>query len=555
MNFDIITNNEICHILISQAPLELISYSHIPTALFSLIASIFIFIKSGRILVTRLLLIISSLFALWSALDLAVWTSYNPHYTMLAWMPLGALFALIYAFSLYFSYVFFDKDDISLRLKWLIFGPTLPVLLLTGTKWNIVGFNGFTCEAIEGKWFTNYYHLYGGVVVVLVLILAWMRYRSATSRFSKRKILLFGIGMELFLIAFFVAGFLASLLDNFMIGLYGLFGMPLLFAFLGYLIVSFRIFDVKLFGVQALVFTLVSLIGAQFFFVKTPIDFTLTVVTFFLVLVTGYFLIRSFKQSEERKDELQIIADRLAISNERLRELDSTKTEFISIASHQLRTPLTSIKGYCSLLLEGSYGKIDHAVEEILHRIVLSSDRLVNLVENLLSISRMESGRMEYAPEKQHIEKILSEIYDSFALAAAAKKLSFKISLREKPVHMLLLDKQKIQEVFSNLIDNALKYTNYGGVEVIVTEDRYEQKVRVVVKDTGIGIPAEEIPFLFVKFSRGKDTNRLHANGTGLGLYVAKNIIEAHKGTIHIESEGAGKGTSFIVEFSWGEIA
>ena len=242
------------------------------------------------------------------------------------------------------------------------------------------------------------------------------------------------------------------------------------------------------------------------------------------------------------------MADRLAVSNERLRELDHTKTEFISIASHQLRTPLTSIKGYCSLILEGAYGDVNPDLEEVIHRLIFSNDRLVNLVENLLNISRMEAGRMEYQFEEQPVEDILKELYASFTFAATSKKLDFKLTLPESPLPHLKLDKQKIQEVFSNLIDNAIKYTNEGDVVIEAKYDQEKNKVHITVKDSGIGIPKEEVQFLFTKFSRGKDINRLHANGTGLGLYVAKNIIEAHKGKIWIESEGEGKGTTFVVE-------
>jgi signal transduction histidine kinase len=160
----------------------------------------------------------------------------------------------------------------------------------------------------------------------------------------------------------------------------------------------------------------------------------------------------------------------------------------------------------------------------------------------------MEAGRMEYKFEPHHVEKILIELFDTFSFAATSKNLDFKLDLPEYHLHSVQIDKQKIQEVFSNLIDNAIKYTQEGGIVMTVSQNQDNQKIRITVKDTGIGIPASEIPFLFSKFSRGKDINRLHANGTGLGLYVAKNIIEAHKGKIWIESEGEGKGTMFVVE-------
>ena len=160
----------------------------------------------------------------------------------------------------------------------------------------------------------------------------------------------------------------------------------------------------------------------------------------------------------------------------------------------------------------------------------------------------MEAGRMEYVFEEHRLEDILSELKESFAFAARSKEVTLTLNFPQDPLPPLKMDKQKIQEVFSNLMDNAIKYTNKGDVTVTLDQNPVNHRTRVTVKDSGIGIPASEIPYLFAKFSRGKDINRLHASGTGLGLYVAKNIVEAHKGTIRIESEGEGKGTSFIVE-------
>ncbi len=547
MIFDLVSNNETCFYLVTQtAPLSLIYYSHIPTTIVALFMGVFVFLKSGKTLSSRLLLTISLLFAWWAISDLILWTNFDTRLTMFFWAPLGMISMLILAFALYFTYVFFDGKDISFAKKLAIFSPIIPAVLLTPTVLNLNVFNDFSCEAVENEWFVNYYNLFGLLVIVWIAVLSIVRYRKADSQ-SRRQIAYFALGIELFLFSFFVTGYVASILGDFNIVIYGLFGMPIFMAFLAYLIVRYKAFDIKLLGTQALVITLVFLIGAQFFYVKTQTSFFLTTITFLLVIATGILLIRSFKRSEERKEELQVMADRLAVSNDKLRELDNTKTEFISIASHQLRTPLTSIKGYCSLLLEGSYGKVDPLVEEVLHRILLSNDRLVNLVENLLNISRMEAGRMEYKFEDNRVEDILSELYDSFSIAASAKKLAFDLKLPEQPLPIVPLDKQKMQEVFSNLIDNAIKYTQEGSVSVTV-EAGTERKIKVTVKDSGIGTPKSEIPFLFAKFSRGKDINRLHANGTGLGLYVAKNIVEAHKGTIRIESEGDGKGTSFIVE-------
>ena len=547
MDFTIVSVNEICWQFV-QSNSSLIAYSHIPTALIALFVSGFIFLKSKRSLSGGVLLAMSIIFSLWSAADLATWMSYDTRLTMFAWAPLGFLYMLIFAFGLYLTYAFFDQQDLSFWKKMAIFAPIVPAIALTNTPFNLEGFDAQNCEAIEAPLFTNFYHLFGVFILAWIAILAIRRYREARLPSERKKIFFFTIGIEFFLISFFITGYIASLIDNFTIGIYGLFGMPIFMALLGYIIVQYRAFNVKALATQTLVVVLIFLIGAQFFYVKTTTNLILTSVTFFLVVIAGWMLMRSFRHSEERKEELQVMADRLAISNDRLREMDETKTEFISIASHQLRTPLTAIRGYCSLMLEGSYGEIDTSAQEVIHRLIFANDRLLYLVENLLSVSRMESGRMEYKMEEYPVEAILSELYESFHFQAEAKNLEFTIHLPEQPLPVLAIDKQKMREVFSNLIDNAFKYTDKGEVSVNVSYDDDTKKIQIRIKDSGIGIPASEIPFLFTKFSRGKDVDRLHANGTGLGLYVAKTIVEAHGGKIWIESEGDGHGTTFIVE-------
>ncbi len=203
--FNLITNNSTCYELITQTvPFDLIYYSHIPTVLLALFVSFFIFFKSGKILSSKLLLIVSILFSLWSLCDLITWTSYDTRLTMFAWAPLGFLFMLIFAFSLYFTYVFFDKEDISLAKKIAIFLPVFPVIALTPTALNLVRFSNENCEAVEGVWFTNYYHLFGAFVLLWIAVIAMKRYRITPLYHDRVQIILFTLGIELFLISFFI---------------------------------------------------------------------------------------------------------------------------------------------------------------------------------------------------------------------------------------------------------------------------------------------------------------------------------------------------------------
>lgn len=363
-----------------------------------------------------------------------------------------------------------------------------------------------------------------------------------------------GVGMELFLFSFFVVTFLAAyltdvgILSDSRLEFYGLFGMDIFIGLLAYLIVRYKAFNIKLLGAQALVVSLIALVASEFFF--TPFSQTTNIilisVTVLLAAILGMVLVDSVKKEVERKEQLQTMSDKLAIANDQLRKLDNAKDEFISMASHQLRTPLTAVKGYVSLMLEGSYGQMTPEQHDTLNKVYVSNERLVDLVEDMLSLSRIEAGRMQfdYAPAK--MEDVCREVYDTFVIRAKDHNLSLDLILPKEPLPEVTTDRNKIREIISNLVDNALKYTPKGGVKV--TLSKVGDNVRVAVKDTGIGVPKDEMPYLFEKFSRGKDTSRLNTGGTGLGLHVGKRMIAEMKGRIWVESDGAGRGSTFFVE-------
>ncbi|MDH4330088.1 MAG: ATP-binding protein [Candidatus Moranbacteria bacterium] len=322
----------------------------------------------------------------------------------------------------------------------------------------------------------------------------------------------------------------------------------ILFAIIaGYAITRYRFLDVRVFAAQFLIVVL-NIVAFSYIFVSKSVEEYVVKFIFFIgILITSYLLKRSFEKELKQRQELEVLAKELKRANARLKKLDEAKTEFLSIASHQLRTPLTAIKGYLSLIDEGLYGKVNKDVEEVLGKIHISNERLIGLVEDLLNISRIEAGRMQYSmKEVQICDEIMKDLRASFELRAEDKGLKLIFNKPKIPVPKVMMDKNKIREVISNIIDNAIKYTEKGHVEVKVRKT--DGNIRVTVTDTGIGIPKSEIPYLFKKFSRGKDTKRLNADGTGLGIYLAKKIIKDHNGKIYIESKGKGKGSTFVIE-------
>ncbi len=550
MEYNLVTSLQSCVSFIEDGKaagvVGLVYYSHIPTAIIALLFGMYVFLRNRKSLVTKILLMLSVAFACWTFFDLMTWISHDSRVTMFSWSLLGMFNVLIFLISLYLIATFPKEKDVSLRKKIAFSFFLLPILVLTPLSLNLYGFDAVNCEAMEDDWFVNSYYFLSLVLFLCIFFVFVRKFRSATVKSERQEIFLLGFGTMFFLATFSLMGFFASFFDSYKFEFYGLFGMTVFLVFLGYLVVRFKAFDIKLLGVQALVIAQFILIGSMLTAVQGIMNYILICITLLFTLGAGWALIRSVKKEVARKEELQKISDSLALANERLQELDNAKSEFISIASHQLRTPLTAIKGYVSLILEGSYGKIDSGVQDVLNKVYTVQGHLTQLVEDLLNVSRIEAGRIKYNYTPIQIEVLVADLVDMFLLSAKNKQLALGIRLQKKSLPKLLLDENKIKEVFSNLIDNAIKYTEQGTVTVSV--EGGDNVVRVTVEDTGIGIKPEDKIHLFEKFVRSKETAKMVTSGTGLGLYVGKNFVEAHGGRIWVESEGIKRGARFIVE-------
>jgi len=255
------------------------------------------------------------------------------------------------------------------------------------------------------------------------------------------------------------------------------------------------------------------------------------------------------------KDEVAKATRNLLAANKKLIKLDEAKSEFISIASHQLRTPLTIIKGYISMILEGNFGELTPGEKDSLEKVYASNERLIQLVENLLNISRIESGRLQYEFKPIQLDDLVDSVVEELEPKAKGKGLRFSYKRPKKKMPAVIIDEEKVRQVVMNLVDNAIKYTKKGSVTVSLKPSKSRDKkigncLEFCVTDSGMGISEEDLPNLFKKFSRGTGSSLIHTEGTGLGLYVAKQMIEAHQGRIWAESVGENKGSKFCFKLS-----
>ncbi len=238
---------------------------------------------------------------------------------------------------------------------------------------------------------------------------------------------------------------------------------------------------------------------------------------------------------------------KLAIANERLKIIDQLKDDFVSIASHELRTPMTAIRSYAWMALHKADVPLSEKLQKYLVRVLLSTERLINLVNDMLNVSRIESGRIEINPEAVDLHALIKDIIDELYFSKSQEK-QIQFVVLEKQVPKAFGDPEKLRQVFLNLVGNSLKFTPNGG-KIIFDFFSDGQIVEVSVSDTGVGISKEDLSRLFHKFSRldNSYTAAATSGGTGLGLYISKNLIELMHGRIWASSEGAGKGTTFTV--------
>ncbi len=455
------------------------------------------------------------------------------------------------AILFFIPFYFFSRDFIKEQKKFLylnIFIPVGSMLIfffsvftdfmaryMTPVRFGVVPVIG------RGKFIYFGFVFFVSLFVIARLLIKYFR----SSRDKKLKLQYFFLGIFVFVIANLifnvVLAFWEGIVRYYQVGNYSII---FLLSFTALAIVK-----QELFGIKVVITTIFVALTAILLALDTLV-FTDTLALQLLkglilvaFLYLGYALIKSVMREIKQREKIE--------------KLSKAKSEFISIASHQLRTPLTAIKGYISMILEGTYGETSSKVKEPMKKVYISNERLINLVNNLLSISRIESGKMGIEFGKVSIEGLISNIVDMFGIEAKKKKIFLRFKKSKKPLPKVLIDKEKITDVISNIISNCIKYTGKGGITVKVQKllprnrfgvKRKSPKLRITISDTGEGITKEELSKMFQSFSRGMAGTKLYTEGAGLGLYVAKKYVEMHHGKIWAESAGRNKGSTFYIE-------
>lgn len=275
-------------------------------------------------------------------------------------------------------------------------------------------------------------------------------------------------------------------------------------------------------------------------------DLIVSALSFCALLILGFVMMRGVLMQNRQREELEVLSRKLQEANKELHELDKAKSEFINIASHQLRTPVSVIKGYLALLDEGAYGKLTAKMKEKVHQMFEMNERLVHLINNFLNMSRIEKKRIEFLITPADLSQTLEQAVEEMRFEASGKKLELRNESAGAVLPLVKADIEKVHEVMINLIDNAVKYSEAGTrVTVSARPDAAGDFVTVSVADRGIGLTEVEQARLFEKYYRAESKDVPHQQGSGLGLYICKTFIEGMGGRIWIESSVKGKGTTF----------
>lgn len=257
------------------------------------------------------------------------------------------------------------------------------------------------------------------------------------------------------------------------------------------------------------------------------------------------------KLRQERVSTLVIVHD---ITREKL--ADRMKNEFVTLAAHQLRTPISGIKWSLQTLLDGDFGDLSEKQKRVVEEAFKTNNKVINLINDLLNVAEIEEGRYLNKVALSDISEVILSVIEDYKVEAEKKKIKINFNSPEGILPKIMLDVEKIKIAISNLLDNAVRYTLDGG-EVDISIKNYEKEIEVKIEDNGVGIPINEQEKMFTKFFRSSNIRKIDTEGTGLGLYIVKNIIEAHEGKIWFDSE-ENRGAAFYftlpVKKNYGEF-
>src|SRR3989344_5466499 len=414
-------------------------------------------------------------------------------------------FSVWHSFSMFLFFYVFPREEWNFK-KWFKFGliplvTTISLSTLTPLVFESVAEVSDTGRILKlnnGPGIV----LFGSSITLLILGGFWQLIKKTVKAHGTERIqfsfILVGALISFSLLIIFNFIFPALIENATFVPLAGIFMLPFI-AFTFYAILKHGLLRVKVVAAEILTFFLAVITLFEILLSDSLMVVIFRAGIFFLVLVFGILLIRSVLREVQQREKLEKLTKELELANDKLKELDHMKSEFLSLASHQIKAPLAAIKGFATLIYDGTYGQTPEKVNDAAHKIKDSADRMVQLVGDFLNVRKIEEGKMQYKFERVDVVKIISSIFEELKPLADNKKLNF--SLEPLPGGgWINADAQNIRQAFQNLIENSIKYTDTGFVKV--RTESITGKFIFSVSDSGHGISQELLPHLFEEFRR-----------------------------------------------------
>ena len=506
-------------------------YSHLIPVSIALMMAFFVLFKSKFSFLSKVFFMFVSGFCLWLLWDVVIWTNNDYNLITALWAPLDYINILFYLLAAYFFTVLVRGSDASDWFKVLLFIISLPAWWLTLNGQSIVDFYQPWCEASNNEWLTNY-KLWVEIAVLGYIMVYGFLSLIKGDRVKRTQVSLVGLALLLFLTLFASTEYISSVTGVYEINLYSLFVLPLFLAMIIFSITNLKIFVYHSFGTQLLIYVLLIMVGSQFFFLQDATYRLLTLVTFTLSLFLGIILIRNINKEEK-------LTLALEVANE-------GQANLIHIINHQIKGYLSKARNiFSELLTEPDYGPMPNASKPLLDEGFKSLTEGVDFVKDFLDSANIEKGSYAFNLKPLDFKALVIESAEKQKGLAKDRGLSFDLKIDEGN-YSIKGDKMQLGQATRNMIDNSIRYTLNGGLNLSLS--RKADKILFAVKDTGVGISDELKPKLFTQGGRDKNSIKININSTGFGLSFVKSVVDAHKGRVWAESAGVNKGSTFYME-------
>ncbi|HRY31190.1 MAG TPA: HAMP domain-containing sensor histidine kinase [Candidatus Paceibacterota bacterium] len=455
--------------------------------------------------------------------------SYDSSLTMFAWSTLELIEVSFFFVSTGLVYVFFFAKRLPKWLNLVFILPIVPVFYYTITGQILQNYNAIVCEASENSNIINQVVLFTDLFYILSIIILYVWSVIKNKRQEILKNTLFFAGLLLFLVLYLISLYGADYLENYNWSLIALAGLPVFLGVVGFIAVRFNAFKFKILGSQILVFLSIFIVGSQFVFITNNINRILNIVTLVILLIGGILLIRSVRKVDDQKEQL-------ALAN-------TEQENLIHFISHQVKGFFTKSRNiFATMKDESDY--VPENLRAFVDEGLRSDSEGIKVVTDILSAANLKTGNIQFSKDRLYINMLIGNIIDHNKSLADKKGVALKYNAPNKMIEFIG-DEDRLKDAIGNIINNSVNYTMSG--EIVVTLTDSPKQVKIVIKDTGVGLSEKDKARLFSSGIRGEDSLKYNVNSTGYGLYIAKRVIEGHGGTITAESEGRDRGSTFTI--------